>query len=457
MPLSSRRRRRPGARSGCVPGEQPGGRQSARPAGRRRQAGLPGGYGCRRPGPPSWPMRSRPRRPARNRSPTTSVSNCRAPPDGLVFRRVEDTAGALWKIWKSQHTDRRRTRLARSPRPPGRRGPGEDHMWARPRHARMARRSAAPPSHSAEPEPLEAAERSAGSAGENLGCPAEHAQRHGHDHVRASFRPAVGRAHRHRHQATARPRPHPRPGAHQRRTPSSRQAPVTPVRHIAEVITVVLDLVPHPAQRLAPGEVGDSASMIACSAWRAAAGRSRCQSGACHGKLRSPPPPTRAARVRPAVSRTRPGGLVLHAETGRYLGGDRRRPSARRTRPAQAPVCGRQETPICARRCSSVPDGHGVSTSHPGRPAKPPRSTVCSRPPIRSRPRARRTPRRPGSGRSRPSTGDPAPTTTTRPDRPHDPAGSMCPPVGETLSRQPDHPAPANSATLPPERWTLAG
>ena len=125
-----------------------------------------------------------------------------------------------------------------------------------------------------------AAERSAGSAGENLGLPRFITPNGAHRHAIRRQRD-LGHLHAQAHINAGRHRVD--------------QAPVSPVRHIAEVITVVLDLVPHPAQRLAPGEIGGLGFDDRVQRLARPPGRSRCQSGARHEGF----DPLRRRRVRP--------------------------------------------------------------------------------------------------------------------------------------------------------------
>jgi len=193
--------------------------------------------------------------------------------------------------------------------------------------------------------------------------------------------------------------------------------------------------------------------MIACSAWRAR----RAGPGASPARVTKASIPSAADACGPSSARSEPTASgkawYLHAETGplprRQTGGGPRRS---RTRRAQAPGlrAGRKRR-FAARRCSSGSRWACVSTSHPGRPANRPGQPCAAGHRSGRGPRARRTPRRPGSGRSRPSIRrsprrpPPRARPAPRPRREHVPARSV-----RTLSRQPDHPAPANSATLPP-------
>ena len=138
------------------------------------------------------------------------------------------------------------------------------------------------------------------------------------------------------------------------------QAPVAPVRHIAEVIPIVFDLVPHPAQRLALSEVSglgldNRVQRLACPPRRP-----RCQASPRHECF----DPICCRRIWPKL-RTQPAdrlreGLVLHAETRLYLSG--RQPA---TLAAVKPRQSRQRVCAAARNADLLREGaHRIPDWH---------------------------------------------------------------------------------------------
>ena len=238
------------------------------------------------------------------------------------------------------------------------------------------------------------------------------------------------------------------------------QAPVAPVRHIAEVVPVVLDLVPHPAQRLALGEVGGLGldervqRLARPPAPGPGPGRPRPRTP------RSRPPRTHPGRVRRRSRRPPPGrprGTGRGSPRPRRPTGGGPRRSRSRPAPAAGSRCGRARRPAARRRASGSPTGMWIHDP-PRSTGEPARSTVCSRPPIRSRASSTTHSTPPcASAFATVSPAIPAPTTSTRSTVPASPPGTSARPSSKLPAVNPGHPRVGELPRYQRARVALSG
>ena len=233
------------------------------------------------------------------------------------------------------------------------------------------------------------------------------------------------------------------------------QAPVAPVRHVAEVVPVVLDLVPHPAQRLALGQVGGLGLDGPVQRLARPPLRARGQAGRGHERL----DPVRGGRIRAEFGGQPAGrlgeGLEVQVEDRLGLGG------------RQAPVLAAVETGHLRHRVRAAAGHAGLaarrrasgsrrpacgSTTRPDRPASPPgRPCAAGRRSGRGPP-APRTPPRRAPVRSRPSARrSRRPTTSTRSAVPASPPGTSTRPSSKLPAVTPGTLPCRRTATLPRE------
>lgn len=376
--------------------------------------------------------------------PSAAGEHVKDPPGGVVRGRAQEVTGSAVEDLEDQHRASAERVLA--DRPDGR-GTGvarEDHRVGESR--RPPEWLVEPQGHllvAPEPEPPDRrppARRQCGP--EPRPASLEHTQRHRHDYVRAFFGGTVRAAHGH---TTRRVRDLGHLDA-QAQVNAGRhrlhQAAVTPYGGVAEVAPSVFHLVPHPAQRLALGEVGRLGLDQRVQRLARSPGRTRRQAGPGHEGF----DPIGGRRIRPEfgeqpVSRLREI-FQLQAEALPDLSG--RQPSSlagvkagqlrQRVRAAGA------DADLIREGAHRVPDGRVYP-----RPAQIDRR---ARQVNRVQPAAdpvaglHHDTLNPGVGKSvrDRQTGDPRPDHDHPLDRPRRPGGHVGPPVVETLSSQPGHP-----------------